>query len=248
VLVVGSAQSGIQVTEDLIEAGRRVYLATSAVSRVPRRYRGKDIFEWLVMIGFYDVKTEDVTDPREFEMRPPQISGVGPLGHTQSLQSLARMGAVILGRLAGTRGNTLDIEPSAANNVKFSDEVSRKVKGMIEGYIVKHQLPVPPGEPDPADEPDTDALCASTITSLDLKANDIRSVVWTTGFSSDLNYLKVPVLDGSGRPRHRSGIADIDGLYFIGLPWLRKRKSGLIYGMREDAEFIAGTINRVRST
>jgi putative flavoprotein involved in K+ transport len=99
VLVVGSAQSGVQVAEDLIEAGRKVFISTSKVARVPRRYRGKDIVDWLLMTGFYDVRTVDVTDPQVLMMRQPQISGTGVRGHTLSLQLLARNGAVILGKI-----------------------------------------------------------------------------------------------------------------------------------------------------
>ena len=93
VLVVGSAQSGLQVAEDLIDAGRKVYVSTSAVGRVPRRYRGRDIFPWLMDLGFFDVMT-DVARLEELEMRQPQLSGVGPLGHTVSIQLLASQGAV----------------------------------------------------------------------------------------------------------------------------------------------------------
>src|SRR5439155_16755397 len=90
VLVVGSAQSGSQVAEDLAEAGRKVYLATSMVARIPRRYRGKDITEWLTMMGFFNLKTEAVTDPKVLGMKVPLLSGIGELGHTLSLQLLAK--------------------------------------------------------------------------------------------------------------------------------------------------------------
>lgn len=243
VLVVGSAQSGLQVAEDIIEAGRRVYLSTSAVGRVPRRYRGKDIFDWLQQVGFFDLKSEDVADPKEFQMRQPQVSGVGPRGHTLSIQSLARRGAVVIGKVDGARGNVVTLQSNAADHIKFSDEVSRGIKGLVEEYIAKNQLAVPPPEPDPADEPDTEAACALPVSALDLKREDIRSIIWATGFAADFSYLKGRITDGVGMPVHRNGIASVVGLYYAGLPWLRKRKSGIINGIAEDVAFIAERVN-----
>ena len=207
VLVVGSAQSGIQIAEDLIYEGRKVFISTSHVARVPRRYRGKDIVEWLSLIGFYDMETSDVTDPQILTMKQPQVSNVGMRGHTLS--------------------------------VKFADEFSQKVKNMINDYIQKSQLDAPPPEEDTADEPDIDATCASAVTSINLKENNIASIIWTTGFAGDFSYLKLSVFSNDGTLKHNNGISDIKGLYFLGLPWLRKRKSGTILGIIEDAEFIA---------
>ena len=242
VLVVGSAQSGLQVAEDIIEGGKRVFLSTSAVGRVPRRYRGKDILDWLLTVGFYDVKTEDVTDPKDFEMKPPQVSGVGPFGRTHSLQSLAGKGAVIIGRIDNARGNLVNVQPNAVDHIKFADEVSRRLKGLIDKFIAENRLNVPPPELEPADEPDTDGRCASPIRELALEKENIRSIVWATGFTADFSYLKSHGIDGNGRPVHRNGISNAAGLYFVGLPWLRKRKSGIINGIVEDATFIAESV------
>lgn len=244
VLVVGSAQSGLQVAEDIIEGGKRVFLSTSAVGRVPRRYRGRDILDWLLTVGFYDVKTEDVTDPKEFEMKPPQVSGVGPLGHTHSLQSLARKGAVIVGKIGHASGTVVNLQPNAAQHIKFSDELSGRMKGLIDKFIAENRLNVPPPEPDPADEPDTLAACASPVHALDLEKENIRSIIWATGFTGDFSYLKNQVLDADGRPVHRNGISNMAGVYIVGLPWLRKRKSGIVNGIAEDATFIAENVLR----
>lgn len=239
VLVVGSAQSGLQVAEDNIEAGKRVYLSTSAVGRVPRRYRGRDIFDWLLRVGFFDTKTEDVTDPRELEMKQPQVSGVGPLGHTLSLQSLARRGVVVVGKVDSAKGNVVTLQPNAADHLRFGDEVSSRIKGLIEQFITTHHLSIQPPDTDTADEPDINGSCASSMSALDLGKENIRSVIWATGFTGDFSYLKDPVINENGTPMHRNGISDVPGLYFAGLPWLRKRKSGIINGIVEDAAFIA---------
>ena len=116
------------------------------------------------------------------------------------------------------------------------------MKEMINEYIQKSQLNSPQPEEDPADKPDETTASASTITTLNLIENKITSIIWTTGFTGDFSYLKLPVFNGNGIPKHHGGISDIEGLYFLGLPWLRKRKSGIILGIREDSEFLAETI------
>ena len=239
VLLVGSAQSGIQIAEDLIYEGKKVFISTSQVGRVPRRYRGKDIVEWLSLTGFYDMQTSDVTDPQMLRVKQPQVSNVGIRGHTISLQALARNGAVILGKTGSADTDTIFLQPDAAAHVKFADEFSQKVKNMINDYIQKSQMDAPSPEEDTDDEPDIDAACVSAVTSINLKKNNIASIIWTTGFSGDFSYLKFPVFNNGGTLKHNNGISDIKGLYFLGLPWLRKRKSGIIFGISEDAEFIA---------
>ena len=242
VLVVGSAQSGTQIAQDLLRSGRNVFLSTARVGRIPRRYRGKDIFDWLVEIGFYDTPTDEVTDPSLLTVKNPQVSGAGERGKTSSLQSLARSGAVILGRADRVEADTIFFQPNTASNVRYADEFSRHVKQLIDEYIQKNKVLAPLPDIDPDDVPDEDASCASDLTKLNLVEEAITSIIWTTGFSGDFSYLKLPVLNEAKLPRHRNGVGVVDGLYFIGLPWLRKRQSAIILGIREDAEFIVGHI------
>jgi len=248
VLVVGSAQSGLQVAEDLIEAGRHVWLSTSAVGRVPRRYRGKDILDWLIEVGFYDAKTEEVSNPKILDLKQPQVSGVGPMGHTLSLQALARRGAVILGKASGASRTVINLLPDAAENVGFSDAFSANIKALIEKYISEIHLDAPSPDTDPADEPDVGAACVSPATSLDLRKEGIKSIVWATGFAGDFSYLMGHPFDREGKPVHRNGITNLPGLYAVGFPWLRKRKSGIVYGVNEDAEFIAACVMQSNPT
>jgi putative flavoprotein involved in K+ transport len=239
VLIVGSAQSGVQIAEDLIESGRRVFISTSEVARVPRRYRGKDIVDWLMLTGFNDVRTKDVVDHQILTMKQPQASGVGIRGHTVSLQSLAQKGVVILGKIETINATRVIIQPNAAVHVKFADEFSRKIKVMIDEFVQKSGLQAPLAEEDIDDQPDETGECASSIASLDLQGTHINSIIWTTGFKGDFSYLKLPFFNDYGMLKHADGISDIEGLYFLGLPWLRKRKSGIILGIKEDSEFIA---------
>ena len=243
ILVVGSGQSGCQITEDLLQSGRKVFLSSSLVARIPRRYRGKDLMDWLMMLGFFDLETEHVNDPKVFAMKAPLLSGIGKHGHTLSLQYLGGKGAVILGSMENADDLQIYFKPNAIGNLKFGDEFSKKVKDMIDDFILKNQLAAIPPEDDPADMPGMDASFISPGTSLNLKGNNIKSIIWTTGFSADFDYIKLPVLGNNLKPEHRNGISGVDGLYFLGIHWLRSRKSGLIAGIKNDAEFIAEKVS-----
>jgi putative flavoprotein involved in K+ transport len=238
VLVVGSAQSGCQIAEDLLDAGKRVYLSTSKVGRFPRWYRGKDIFYWLIDTRFYDIKADDVDDANLFDARPPQISGTGTGKNSLSLQSLARKGGIILGRLENIDGYNLSFQPNATDHVKYADDYSQKIKDMIDDFIVANHLSASPAHYDEADIADVEARCATTITSLNLRENNITSIIWSTGFDADFSYVKLPIFDTNGKLIHKNGIPDLPGLYFIGYPWLRSRKSTILFGIIDDAEFI----------
>src|SRR6187431_241390 len=160
VLVVGGAQSGCQIAEDLLNAGRKVYLSTSMVGRIPRWYRGKDIFYWVREAKFYDIKAEEIEDPRMLELRPPQVSGTGSGRDSMSLQSLSKKGAVILGKMKDATESTVFFQQDATQHVKFADEFSQKIKKLIDDHIAANNLAAPPVHYDEADIPDVDASCA----------------------------------------------------------------------------------------
>ncbi len=242
VLVAGSAQSGVQIAEDLIDSGKKVFLSTGRAGRMPRRYRGKDIIDWLMESGYFDVHKNNLSDPLMLKARFPQISGVGKRGHTISLQSLAGKGAVILGKAVNADSSAVYFQPDAADNLRFADEVSAMTRAMIDRYIQESGAEAPEAAVDPADIPDAECTAASPEISLNLKKNRISAIIWATGFRGDFSYLKLPVFDHAGQLIHNEGISDIDGLYFLGLPWMRKRKSGIILGIREDSEFITRKI------
>jgi putative flavoprotein involved in K+ transport len=243
IVVVGSAQSGCQIAEDLLSAGRTVYLCTSKVGRVPRRYRGRDIFEWLLDTKFFDVTFASLKDEAISRAPQPQVSGVGRFGHTVSLQYLARQGAVILGRLLDVEGNHLILNDDAAAHVHFADDFSQLIKDNIDAYLLRSGIALPPLEEDPADLPDPQAECVSALRRLDLREAKVSTVIWATGFTSDFSWIHLPVLDAEGRPIYQRGISPVRGLYFIGFPWLSSRKSGIIYGINEDAHYIADAIS-----
>jgi len=242
VLVVGSAQSGCQIAADLVTAGKKVYLSTSMVGRIPRWYRGRDIFYWVIDAKLYDIKAEEIEDPKLVEGRAPQVSGTGSGKDTISLQSLAKEGVTILGKMDNAHEYNVFFQPNADMHVKFADEFSQNMKETIDKFIIKNQLSAPSPHYDEADIPDVDVSCASLLTSLDLRESNVNSIIWSTGFNVDFSYIKLPVFDGEGKLKHQDGIPAVPGLYFLGYPWLRSRKSVILFGIIEDAEFIVDKV------
>lgn len=240
VLVVGSAQSGCQIAEDLVDAGREVYLAVSSVGRSPRRYRGRDITGWLADLGFMDMREEDLPDPAMAHAPWPQVSGVGRRGHSVSLQWLASRGATLVGHLAGVSDGTLRFDDSVADAVRFADEFSANLRQQIDELVATHGVEAPAPDPDPGDDPcdDPEALRGPT----ELGVDEIGSVVWCTGFDADLSWIHLPVVDESGHPLHRDGISPVPGIFYMGLPWMRRRRSSIIPGVADDAVHVADAV------
>lgn len=242
VVVVGSGQSGCQIVEDLLSAGRKVYLCTSKVGRAPRRYRGRDILDWWIDMKFLDVTYASLEDKSVSRAAQPQVSGLGRHGHSVSLQQLARQGVVILGRLLDVEAGTLLLSDEAAAHVRFADEFSQKLRNAIDAYLAQAGITPPPLGADPADVPDPQAECVSPLRQLNLRTAGVSTIIWATGFAADFSWIHLPVLDTEGQPIQQKGISPLRGLYFVGFPWLNSRKSGIIYGIEEDARYIADVI------
>jgi len=243
IVIVGSGQSGCQIAEDLQAAGRTVYLCTSKVGRAPRRYRGRDILDWWIHTKFIDVTFESLEDKSISRAAQPQFSGLGRYGHTISLQQLARQGVVILGRMLDVEADVLVLSDEAAAHVHFADESSQMWKNRIDAYLEQEGITSLPLEDDPADAPDPQAECVSPLRRLNLREAKVSTIIWATGFTADFSWIHLPVLDAERKPIHQRGISPVRGLYFIGFPWLNSRKSGIIYGIEEDAHYIAGAIS-----
>lgn len=242
VVIVGGGQSGCQIAQDLVGTGRDIYLCSSKVGRLPRRYRGRETVEWLEDMGFWEVATQELEDPAITRAIQPIISGVGRYGGSLSLQHLARQGVSIVGRLVRVDDCKLFFDDTAAENVKFSDTVSGRFKQDVDDYLAKAEIDAPPLEADPIDEPDLDASCVSAIKELNLSDAGVGTIIWATGFTATFDWLNLPVLDEVGIPKHENGLAPVEGVYFVGFPWLRKRKSGIIHGIEDDARFICAQI------
>jgi len=236
VLVVGSGQSGTQIAEELAAAGRDVLLATSRVARVPRRYRGRDVHEWSVELGLYDLPTEQVTDRRQLREAHPMLSGARG-GHTIALQQLARDGVRLLGRLTDIDDTKLRFAADLPDNIRHADEQAARFRNLVDQHVARSGMLAAPPDTDPAERPWDGADGAALV--LDSRAERIGSVVWATGFGPDLEWLNVPVLTRDGSLAHRRGITALPGLYLVGYPWLSTRGSGILYGVDADASRIA---------
>jgi len=189
VLVVGCATSGMQIAEDLIEAGgRAVYLATSRVGRQARRYRGHDIVHWIEHAGIFD-------QPPPVADEAGHIVARASLGarRTISLQSLSRQGATLLGRITSIDGDQVHFGDDLGDNIRFADEASAAQKRFIDEYILRSALEEPTAEPDPA-EAVAPRLPEPPIRALDLRARGISAVIWCTGFDGDFSWARLPGL------------------------------------------------------
>jgi putative flavoprotein involved in K+ transport len=237
VLVVGGAQSGLQIAEDLADAGQRVQLCTSRVGRMPRRYRGRDVDAWLDAQGYYEVPTAEVP-AEELTARRPQISGADG-GHTLSLRRLAAKGVMLLGRVAGVDGHRLRFADDLPANSAHADHASMRLKRRIDAHIAAVGLRAPADVADPDDDPPPPEALRQSPLELDIKAAGIHTVIWATGFGPDTGWLQLPVLDHAGQVKHHAGATAMPGLFVTGVPWLRTRKSGIVYGAADDGAHIA---------
>jgi putative flavoprotein involved in K+ transport len=227
VLVVGSGQSGVQVALDLRAAGRRVLLSTSPVGRVPSPYRGRPTIAWLAAAGFFDQRTADV--PEEARRLPNPL--VVPGGPGPDLRALARDGLVLLGRVTAANGTRLRVDDSVRANIAAGEAFADRARALADGAIDAQGLHAPPAEPE---EPET-AFPVHEAGWLDLRAEDVTSVVWCTGMRGSHDWLSDDLLDARGIPRHQEGIAGTPGLFFMGLRWMRRRGSSNLVGMPGDA-------------
>ena len=240
VLVVGGGQTGCQIAEDLVEAGRHVFMSTSRVPRVPRRYRGRDIVAWFVDSGFFAARPADLPDPAMMRMRQPQISGVDG-GRTVSYGRLAEEGVTLLGHLAAVEGATLHFDGNLPEHLNFADTMSAQLTGRVDAYIERNGIVAPPAEADPLEATGYVPSTAAPL-RLDLAAEGITSVIWCTGVGGDYSWLSPDALDAAGKPSHTEGVSAVDGLYFVGLTWLSRRDSGILHGVGADAEHVATVI------
>jgi putative flavoprotein involved in K+ transport len=237
VLVVGSAQSGSQIAEELYQSGRKVYLCVGGSGRGPRRYRGKDITWWLNKIG-WDVTVDKLPSPKAKFAASVQASGKDG-GHTINLHQFARDGVVLLGRMQAAQGGKITLAPGLKENLAKTDKFEADLLTRIDAYIESTGLDMPQ-ETLPELQ---DGYDAEVITELDVRSAGITSVIWATGYKFDFSLVPSPVLDADGYPIQKRGVTDHPGLYFVGLPWLHTAKSGLLFGVGDDAAAIVADIS-----
>ncbi len=240
VLVVGTGQSGCQIAEELHESGRQVYLSTSSCGRLPRRYRGKDTAWWLSRLGFFDRTLDQLPSPHAKFACNPHVSG-NHGGHDINLRQFARQGMILLGHVQAVQGKQIILAPDLEENLAKADAFERQITQGIDEYIKKTGMEVA-ANCITGEAPPNGTTSTKPILTLDLQAAGISTIIWASGYQLDFGWVQIPVFDQTGYPVHQRGVTAYPGLYFLGLHWLYKTKSALLYGVGEDAAFIASAI------
>ncbi len=238
VLVIGSGQSGCQVAEDVLAAGRETWLATSTCGWIPRRMRGHDNVYWREQMGMFEDTVEQLGEALRLAC-PPIQTGVAR-GRDINLSTMRDAGAKLLGRFEGAEGTRAHFRDDLQSNATGSDKAALGLITRLNDFIEKNGIDAPE---DPPIQPAGDFSGAPT--ELDLAANHITNVIWATGFRIDYSWIDLDLgKTEQGYPTQTQGVSVHPGLYFMGLQLMHKRKSGLIFGVGEDAEHISGHIAR----
>lgn len=236
VLIVGSGNSGVQIADDLQNSGYKTYLSVSKSRHIPRRYKGKDAIHWLQLLGKLDVKVEDLPNKESQKITPLLMTGSAG-GYSLNLHNLAKNGATLIGRIEDISLNKIKIKPDLEENLEFADNFYDSFTQMVDDYMKANHLNSPNLK---GTKPKKSKN--KKINQLDLKKENIKTIIWATGFINDFSWIKLDIFDKDGEPIHTKGLSKVPGLYFIGLKWLSKYKSNFIYGVGEDAKYITENI------
>ena len=234
VLVVGSGQSGCQIAEDLLDDGRRVWLATGSCGWMPRRYRGRDNVAWRMDMRMFDETVEQLGYATRHAC-PPIQTGVGR-DRDLNLRTLHDAGVTLTGRFLSGEGTTVRLADDLPQNAARGDEFARRFIDRVETYIRSAGIEAPASPPFQA----VTAIDPAP-TEIDLTAERITTVIWATGFSLDFSWMAVDLNIRDGYPEQTQGVSRYPGLYFMGLQLMHTRKSGLIFGVGEDAAHVAAS-------
>jgi putative flavoprotein involved in K+ transport len=240
VMVVGAGSSGVQIADELLRAGRRVYLSVGPHDRPPRAYRGRDFVWWLGVLGKWDAVA---MEPGKEHVTISVSGAYG--GHTIDFRRLAAQGVTLVGRTESFKNGVVNFAPDLSDNIAHGDANYLSVLDEADAYVARNGLDLPE-EPE-ARKIDRDPRCVTDpILKLNLAEAGVTSVIWATGFALDFGWLKVDAFDETGKPKHQRGVSAEPGVYFLGLPWQSRRASSFIWGVWHDAKFLADHISTQR--
>lgn len=236
VLVVGASASGLQLAQEIRRSGRAVTLAVGEHVRLPRVYRGRDVQWWMSVLGLHDERIEDMDDPQRARHLPsPQLAGT-PERAALDLNALRGEGVAIAGRLVGIRDGQAQFSGSLRNVCALADLKMDRLLDRCDEWAARAGrggIAAPPQRFEPT------VVDTAALLSLDLPRN-VGAIVWATGMRPDHRWLDAPVFDRHGDIRHQGGVVEgVQGLYVLGLPFLRRRKSSFIHGAGDDARELA---------
>jgi putative flavoprotein involved in K+ transport len=246
VLVVGASATGVQLAAELIRSGRTVTMSVGEHVRLPRVYRGRDILWWMDASGVWDERYDEVEDlTRARRLPSPQLVG-STERTTLDLNALRAMGVELVGRWASVRDGRALFSGGLRNVVSLADlKMVRLLDAFDEWAATAAAADVglgPPERFEPTQPPQ------SPRWQIDLRSGEIQTIVWATGFRPDYRWLDVPVVDARGQLRHDGGVVgDSPGLYALGLPVLRRRKSTFLHGIEDDAREVIGELDQYLS-
>ncbi|GGM86576.1 FAD-dependent oxidoreductase [Thermopolyspora flexuosa] len=233
VLVVGASATGVQLAAELQRSGRQVILSVGEHVRLPRVYRGRDVLWWMDHSGVWDQRYDEIDDlTRARRLPSPQLVGT-PERVTLDLNALTAMGVELVGRWAAVRDGVALFSGGLRNMFTLADLKMNRLLNTFDEWARET------GRDDEVDAPERfepTRVPSSARLRIDLRSGEIRTVLWATGFRPDYSWLHVPVVDDKGHLRHDGGVvADSPGLYALGLPVLRRRRSTFINGIESDA-------------
>ncbi len=232
VLVVGASATGVQLADEVRRSGRPVTLSVGEHVRLPRTYRGKDVLWWMDASGIWNQRYDEIDDlTRARKLPSPQLVGT-PERATLDLNVLSEAGVQIVGRLSAIRDGRALFSGGLRNQFALADLKMDRLLDAFDEWARSHARDADVG---PSERFEPTRAPASSRLELPLASGEIRSVIWATGFRPDYSWLDVPVVDSKGHLRHDGGVVDAPGLYAIGLPVLRRRKSTFIHGAEDDA-------------
>ncbi len=241
VLVVGAGSSGTQIADELLRAGRRVYLSVGPHHRPPRSYRGRDFVWWLGVLGKWDAQA---LEPGKEHVTIAVSGAYG--GRTVDFRRLAAQGMTLVGLTRSFEDGVLSFAPDLSDNLAQGDANYLSLLDEADALAARNGLDLRE-EPDARKvEPDPECV-TDPILELDLSKAGVTSIVWATGFAVDFSWLKVDAFDENGRPKHQRGVSAEPGVYFLGLPWLSRRGSSFIWGVWHDAKYLADHIATQRT-
>ena len=232
VLVVGASATGVQLAAELARSGRPVTLSVGEHVRMPRTYGGRDVLWWMDRTGLWDERYDEVDDlARARRLPSPQLVGT-PERTTLDLNALTDLGVELVGRWAAVRDGHALFSGGLRNVFSLADLKLERLLNSFDDWARRNSAE--------ADPPAGERLAptrvpASARWQLDLHSGEIGTVVWATGFRPDYQWLDIPVVDPKGNLRHTGGVVDSPGMYALGLPVLRRRKSTFIHGVADDA-------------
>lgn len=243
VLVVGSGQSGAQIAEDLHLEGRKVFLATGDAPRVARFYRGKDVVEWLDDMGYYQMSVNEHPLGKNVRNNTNHYVTGRDGGRDIDLRKFALEGMELYGQMTDYDGDNLIFQPNLNANLKTADDTYNNINARIDQWIEKQGIETAEGPSvySPVWE------VPEERTSLNLAESGITSIIWCIGFRPYFGWLDAPVFNGQGHPKHERGVTAQPGLYFIGLPWLHTWGSGRFSGVKQDAEYLCGYMQKYQT-